>query len=145
MLAYRKKDAGGAVKVFSMLLRFWSYLFAMLVGLFAAGVSFVILISGADNYRLDMIPFAKGNAALMALLGLGLLGVLSGLLAVFGKARALLVIFAALAFFVLVYGYFVSPVYRFTGAAEAKGALWLAFGALGAFFGSLMQFRKSDA
>ena len=132
------------MKVFSLLLRLWSYLFAMLVGLFAAGVGFVILISGSSNYRLDMIPFAKGNAALLTLLGLGLLGVVSGLLAVFGKARALLVAFCLLALAVLLYGYFVSPVYHFSGAGEARGALWLSFGALGAFFGSLMQFRKGS-
>jgi hypothetical protein len=133
------------VKVIAMLLRFWSYLFAFVLGLFAAGVSAVLLISGSSNFRLDMLPFWKGESALYGLFAIGLLGAVSAILAILGKARALLVLFCAVAFALLVYGFYVSPVYRFQGAAEAKSILWVALGALVAVFGSLMQFRKERA
>lgn len=125
-----------------MLLRFWSYLFAFVLGLFAAGISAVLLISGSSNFRLDMLPFWKGESALYWLLAIGLLGAVSAVLAILGKARALLVLFCVIAFALLVYGYYVSPSYRFQGAAEAKSITWIALGALVAVFGSLMQFRK---
>lgn len=133
------------MKFFAMALRFWSYLFALLSGFLAAGIAAVLLISGASNYRFDMLPWFKDSAAVTALLVLGLFGIASAVLAFLGRAKPLLAVFCLLAFILLAYGYFLSPRYRFDGSSEAYGALALTFGALGAIFGSLMQFRRERA
>lgn len=131
------------MKLFAMLLRFYSYLFSLVFGLFVAGISAVLLISGARNYRFDMVPWIKGENVLYFLLAVGLIGALSAILAFLGKWKPLLVAFTFAAFALLVYGFFVSPVYRFYSADQAKAVAWLSFAALGAFFGSLMQYYPS--
>lgn len=131
------------MKLFAMLLRFFSYLFSLLFGLFLAGVSAVLLISGATNFRFDMVPWLKGHVVLYALFCAGLVGVLAAALALTGKWKPLLVAFTFVCFALLVYGFFVSPVYRFYSADQARSVAWLAFAALGAFAGSLMQYYPS--
>lgn len=128
------------MKLFAMLLRFFSYLFSLVFGLFLAGIAAVLLISGASNFRFDMVPWVKGGAVLYVLLGMGMAGALAAVLALLGKWKPLLVVFTFASFALLVYGFFVSPVYRFYSADQAKGVAWLAFAALGAFAGSLMQY-----
>ena len=61
------------MKIFALLLRYWSYIYSGLFGLFIAGIAAVLLISGAPNFRLSQIPFAQGTAALYLMLTLGLL------------------------------------------------------------------------
>ncbi len=131
------------MKLFAMLLRFFSYLFSLVFGLFVAGISVVLLISSAKNYRFEMVPWVKGENVLYFLLALGLIGALAAILALLGKWKPLLVAFTFAAFALLVYGFFVSPAYRFYSADQAQGVAWLAFAALGAFFGSLMQYYPS--
>ena len=128
------------MKLFAMLLRFFSYLFSLLFGLFLAGIAVVLLITGAKNYRFDMVPWFKGETVLYVLLGAGILGALAAVLALLGKWKPLLVAFTFASFVLLVYGFFVSPVYRFYGPDQAKSVAWLSFAALGAFIGSLMQY-----
>lgn len=133
------------MKFFAMALKFWSLLFALALGLFCAGIALVLLISGASNYRFDMLPWFKDSAAMYALLILGLLGISAAVLAFNGKAKPLLAVFCVLAFVLMTYGYFISPLYRFSGESEAWGAFFLTLGALGASFGALMQFQKQRA
>ena len=125
-----------------MLLRYYSIAFSLLFGLFMTGVAVVLLISGTANYRFEMLPFWKGNTVLYGLLSVGLLGIIASLLALMKKMKALLVLFTLVFAGLFIYGYFMNMAYRFGSAAEAKGMAWLAFGAIGAFFGALMQFEK---
>jgi hypothetical protein len=130
------------VKVVAMLLRFWSYLFALLFGLFLSGVALVLLISGSKNFRFTQMPYWEGSTALYGLLAIGVLGVLSAVLAALKGIRPLLLVWTLCLFALLVYGYFINIRHFFVfGAAEAKSAAWLSFGALGAFVGALMQYR----
>lgn len=131
------------MKLFAMLLRFFSYLFSLVFGVFIAGISVVLLISGAKNYRFEMVPWVKGENVLYFLLAAGLIGAAAAILALLGRWKPLLVAFTFAALAMLVYGFFVSPAYRFYSADQAKTAAWLAFAALGAFFGSLMQYYPS--
>jgi hypothetical protein len=133
---------GGFVRGLALILKFWSYLFALILGIFLTGMALVFMITDATNVKFDALPFWKGDTLIYWLLGLGLTGILAVVLAVLKKFKALLVLFTLAAFCLMVYGFFISPVYRFYGADPAKGAAWLAFGALGAFFGSLFQFEK---
>jgi hypothetical protein len=126
-----------------MVLRFYSCLFALILGFFMTGVSLILLISGSTNFKFDMLPFWKGSNALYGLLALGLLGIVAALLGFVRKVKPLLVIYTLALLALLLYGFFLSPVYRFTGDAEAKSVLWLALAALCAFLGSLMQFKEA--
>lgn len=128
-----------------MALKFYSILFSLVVGVFLAGLGLLSILTNAQNMKMDMLPFWKGETLWYGLLSLGLVGVLAAVLAVLKKAKILLVLFTLAGFGLVVYGYFLSPAYRFGGAAEAKGVLWFAFGMLGAFFGSLYQFEKRRA
>lgn len=131
------------MKIFALLLRYWSYIYSGLFGLFMAGIATVLLISGTPNFRLSQIPFAQGNAALYVLLAVGLTGIAAALLALLKGMRPLLLIWTLVVFILLVYGYFISPKHYFVlGASEARGAALIAFGGLGAFFGALMHYRK---
>ncbi len=131
------------MKILALLLRYWSYLFAGLFGIFVAGIAAVLLISGSSNFRLSQIPFWQGEPVLYGLLTLGILGLVGALLGLLKGMRPLLLVWTLLVFCLLVYGYFISPKHYFAlGAAEAKAAACLSFGALVAFFGALMQYRK---
>lgn len=125
-----------------MVLRFYSCLFALVLGLFMTGVSLVLLFSGSQNYKFDMLPFWKGESALYGLLSLGVLGVAVAALALLGRLKPFIVLYTLGAFALLVYGYFISPVYRFGGEAEAKNMLWLVLAAFAAFLASLMHLRS---
>ncbi|MBA3976173.1 MAG: hypothetical protein C0504_18355 [Candidatus Solibacter sp.] len=132
------------MKIFALLLRYWSYIYSGLFGLFTAGIAAVLLISGSPNFRLSQIPFAQGKTALYILLAIGLTGILAALLALLKGMRPLLLVWTLVVFILLVYGYFISPKHYFVlGASEARGAAWIAFGGLGAFFGALMHYRKN--
>lgn len=129
------------MKVLAMLLRFFSYLFSLLLGLFLSGVSLVLMIGGTSNFKFDMLPWFKGPAALYTLLGLGILGIAAAVLAILGKVKPLLVVFTLISFVLLVYGFFISPLYRFYGGADqAKSVLWISIAALCALIGALMQY-----
>ncbi len=125
-----------------MLLRYYSIAFSLIFGFFMTGVAAVLMLSGGSNYKFEMLPFWKGNSALYGLLAIGLLGLLAALLALMKKAKPLLVLFTLVFACIFVYGYFISPAYRFGGAAEAKTFVWVALAAVAAFLGSLMQFEK---
>lgn len=128
-----------------MALKFYSILFSFVVGVFLTGLGLLSILTSAQNMKMDMLPFWKGSSLWYGLLCLGLLGVIAALAAALKKAKVLLVVFTLAGFALVVYGYFLSAGYRFSGAAEAKGVLAFAFGMLGAFFGSLYQYEKSRA
>lgn len=122
-----------------VLLKFFSCLFTFVLGLVLSGLSLFFLFTRADNVKMGMLPLWTGEPLKYWMLGLGLLGIFSAVLAARNKVRILLVLFSLLALCLIVYGYFLGP-YRFSNAAEARNAGWFAFAALVAFLGSLMQF-----
>ena len=109
------------------------------------GVSVVLLLSGAQNFKFDMLPYWKGDTALYGLLALGLAGIVVAALAFRNKLKPLLVVYTLAAFALLVYGYFISPVYRFQGATEAQTTLLIVAAALVAFLASLMHLKSPES
>jgi hypothetical protein len=135
--------------VIGALLRIYSYLFHLLLALFLVGLALVVILShsqtegGSDAtlaLKLGMLPW-KGGALTYWLLGAGLLGLLSILLAWTGRFRFLFLLYALAAFGMMTRGYFVSD-YAFSGKDEFRMASWLTAGALLAIFGAWSQFRK---
>jgi hypothetical protein len=116
-------------------LRVYSWIFESLLCLLGIGVAIVSLTVGAaDPVQFDFLPWSQ--AALPAwLIGLGILGLLFVLLAILGRLRILLFLFAAAAFVLLAKGFFLST-HTFEGAAEMRTALWLVLGSLLAIIGA---------
>ena len=131
------------------LLRSYSYLYHLVLALFLLGLSLVVILSHSHTeggshatleLKLGMLPW-KGGALTHWLLGAGLLGLLSIVLAWTGKFRFLFVLYALAVFGMMLRGYFVSD-YTFSGKDEFRTAIWLTAGALLAIFGAWSQFRK---
>jgi hypothetical protein len=121
------------------LLRFYAYLFHLVLGLLLAGMALVAFTSGTD-LTLGMLPWQGASLTRAALL-LGLLGIICLALAVTGFARWLFPLWALFALIMMLRGFFLSS-YTFSGAGEFKSAVWLTIGALVAFVGSLSLFGR---
>jgi hypothetical protein len=126
--------------VIGALLRIFSYLYHFVLALFLLGLSLVAIASNSHTLNLGMLPW-KGSALTGWLFGVGLLGLLSVLLALAGKLRFLFLLYSLAVFGMMLRGYFVSG-YTFSGKDEFRMAIWLTAGALVAIFGSWSQFRK---
>ena len=120
--------------------RFYSYLYHLLLALFLFGLSLVAIASSSHTLNLGMLPW-KGSALSCWLFGAGLLGVLSVMLALAGKLRFLFLLYALAVFGMMLRGYFAGA-YAFSGKDEFRMAVWLTAGALLAVFGAWSQFRK---
>ena len=117
------------------LLRVYSWIFEALLCLLGIGVSIVSLTLGAaDPVGVDWLPWSPG--ALPAwLIGLGVLGLVFVFLAMVGRLRFLLFLFAAAVFALLAKGLFFTT-HTFEGPGEGRNSLLLVAGALLAFIGA---------
>ena len=117
------------------LLRVYSWIFETLLCLLAIGVSIVSLTVGAsDPVKFEWLPWNE-DALPTWLIGLGILGLVLVVLAILGRLRILLFLFAAGAFVMLAKGLFFST-NSFEGPGEARLALFVVLGSLLAFLGA---------
>jgi hypothetical protein len=121
------------------LVRIYSYLYHAALSLLLLGVSLVAIGSRSHTLKLDMLPW-KGRALSYWLLGAGVCGLASILLASMGKVRFLFLAYALGVFGVMFRGYFLGA-YAFSGRDEFRMAIWLTAGALGAILGAWPQWR----
>ena len=128
------------MRFLALVLRYWSCLFALLLGLFLTGLALMIFGFDIHNVDLAMLPWWKGSTLTLWLLGLGLAGILAGILALLNRLKPLLLVYSVAAFVIIVYGYFISSAYRFSGKDGALSAFYFALAALLAAIGSLTQF-----
>jgi hypothetical protein len=117
------------------LLRVYSWIFEALLCLLGIGVSIVSLTLGApDPVGIDWLPWSPG--ALPAwLIGFGILGLILVFLAMIGRLRILLFLFAAAVFALLAKGFFFTT-HSFEDPAEGRNSLLLVAAALLAFIGA---------
>ena len=116
-------------------LRVYSWIFEALLCLLAIGVAIVSLTIGvSDPVSLDWLPF---SAAMLPawLVGLGVLGLAFVILALMGRLRVLLFLFAIGVFVLVAKGLFFST-HTFENAAGARNALLFVIGALIAAIGA---------
>ncbi len=122
----------------ALLLRIYSFVFHMMLGVF-------LVTSAAISYRshrtmnLDMLPFPDENLLRDTVL-LGLIGIFCTLLSLTRTLKILFVLWTALAFYLMLKWFFLES-YVFDDAHQTRGAIWLTFGALGAFFGAAWAMR----
>ena len=101
----------------------------------AIAVAAVTVLSGDLNLKLGWLPWdAKNDTAW--LFGFGVLGFLLILLAIAGKLRILLFVFALAVFVLLAKGFFYGLGYSFENAGQAQNALILIGGAFLAWVGA---------
>ena len=123
----------GVVKA---LLRWFSYLFHGLLSLFLIGVSGLALATGVPSINLKMLPWS-GPTLVYVLLGGGLFGLLSVLLAMLKKFRLLFFLWSLAVTVVLIRGYLLGG-YRFA-PGEARTAAYLIAASLLALLGAWLQ------
>jgi hypothetical protein len=116
-------------------LRVYSWIFEVLLCLLAIGVSIVSLTVGAsDPVQMDWLPWS--GAALPAwLIGLGILGLVLVFLALIGRLRVLLFLFAVGVFALLAKGLFLGT-HTFEDATEGRNAALIVLAALVAMVGA---------
>jgi hypothetical protein len=121
------------------LMRYYSYLFHLILALFLLAVSGLALASGSPNLHLGMLPWT--GATLTRVLFFGALGgLVAVLLAMRGTLRILFLLWSLVVFLLLVKGYIFSG-YQFEGT-EYKTALYLIAASLIALPGAWFQLRR---
>jgi hypothetical protein len=137
------------LRVLGVLFRIYSYLYHLILALFLLGIATVAIVShlqahpheGGGSLTLAMLPW-KGHALVHWILGAGLFGLLSIMLAWMGKLRFLFLLYSLAVFGMMFRGYFLGG-YVFGGKDEFRMAIWLTVGALVAIVGAWSQFRRS--
>jgi len=124
----------------AVIMRYFSYLFHILLALFCIAVSSLALASGTPSLQLGMLPWTGNTLAYVLFFG-SLAGLLIVLLAMRGTLRTLFLVWSALVFVLLLKGYIFSG-YKFH-AGEFKTALCLIVASLLALAGAWFQFRRT--
>ncbi|MBV8817190.1 MAG: hypothetical protein JO022_02465 [Acidobacteriaceae bacterium] len=115
-----------------LILRVYAYLFHMILSLFLIGIALIADATGKP-LKMDVLPW-EGMKLNHWVLALGVLGILSVVLAITGLFRYLFPLWAFVVFVMLLRGFFLTP-YSFNGNFD--GAAWFTLGAFGAFLSSL--------
>jgi hypothetical protein len=124
------------LSVFKAIMRIFSYLFHAVLALFLLVVSVVALVSGPDTLHLGMLPWS-GTRLTYILFSGSLLGLLSVLLALFGKLRPLFFLWSLAVAVLLVKGYIFSHYRLWSG--ELDTAIYLIAASLAAVLGAWFQ------
>ena len=107
----------------------------------AVGVGSLAVLSPGAVLHIGWLPFEEHRMTGW-LLGLGIGGLLCVLLAILGRLRILLFLFALATTLILIKGLFLGP-YTFAGPSDAKGAAYLVAGSLLAVVGSFPPLATS--
>ena len=117
-----------------VLVRVFSYLYHLVLGLFLLGVGGLALFSGNLTLRLEMLPWEEPALSYLAFFG-ALAGLMSLALAVKGKTGLLFRLWALVIFVLMAYGYFFTR-YGFHSSGHFLNTVLLTLGALVAVLGS---------
>jgi hypothetical protein len=100
----------------------------------------IVSASSSTPLHLDQIGLSPDNA-LMGVFALGIVGLFSTLLALFGVFRYLFPLWAAFVVWLMIKGFFLSAA-TFSGPANFRWAILLTLASLLAFVGSLSALRS---
>src|SRR5579863_2578141 len=129
------------MRAIAWLLRVFCYLFHTILCLALLGVGVVAVHSDVTDMKIETLPWS-GVELNHWLIGLGLAGLLSVILAVSGKFRFLLTLWSIFVLGMIVRGGFFSSTVSFSGSEDFHNWLWMMGGAVVAFIGSLTAPRK---
>jgi len=128
------------MKMLHATMRFYSYLFTLLISVFLTGFGAVAYISGLHNWKIDTFIWT-GQELSTAMLAVGITGGISVLLAFFNVFRYLLPLVTLGLFGLSVYGFIVQG-YKIEGLEGLQWLLAFIVGAGGSFLCSLMEFKR---
>jgi hypothetical protein len=120
-------------------MRYYSYLFHLVLALFLLAVSGLALASGSPNLRFGMLPWT-GQTLIYVLFFGALAGLITVFLAMKGTLRVLFLLWSAAVAILLIRGYIFSG-YKFE-AGEFKTAVYLIVASLIALPGAWFQLRR---
>jgi hypothetical protein len=123
-----------------LIMRYFSFLFHLLLIFFLIAVSGLAMASGTPSLNLKMLPWAGTTLNYVLFFG-ALAGLLTILLAVRGKLRVLFLLWSLIVAVLLVKGYVFSG-YKF-GTGEFKTAIYLIVASLIAVLGAWFQLRHT--
>ena len=129
------------VRILRPILHLYTYLFLAFLALFLLGIAIVGSLAGTSSIDLGVLPWT-GSRLLRALFIYNGFGLLAVILAVRGKARILLPIYASAVVFHIFRGYYWAP-YGYDGMDHFKSVLWLTLAAVVAFLGAISQWRAA--
>jgi len=124
------------VEAVKLIMRYFSYLYHLVLVLFLIAVSGLALASGTPSLNLGMLPWSGNTLTYVVFFG-ALAGLLTVLLAVRKKLRVLFLVWSVLVAVLLVKGYIFSG-YKFH-SGEFKIAIYLIVGSLIALAGAWFQ------
>lgn len=99
-------------------------------------LSLAVLMSGSNNFTLDLIPWWTGRELAKWLLGAGLAGLAITWMVFKGRMPALMVLWTLGVFGTLVYGFYLSN-YKYDDWAHFRSSLNVTGGALAACIGAI--------
>jgi len=127
------------VEVLRALVRLFSYLYHGLLCLFLLAISGMALLTDMHSLQLDMLPW-KGTSLTYWVLGSGLLGLATLVLALRGTLPSLFFVWSLAVLVMLVKGYVFSGFFFDTG--EFRTAIFLILGALIATCGAWYRMTR---
>jgi hypothetical protein len=132
------------MRAIAWLLRVFCYLFHTILSFALLALGGLAALAGAPHMKLETLPW-QGTQLNNWLIGLGVAGLLSVLLAVTGKLRLLLPLWSMYVVVMLVKGVFLTPSVTFEGQSDFHNWLWLIGGAVLALLGSFSLLGKRRA
>jgi len=123
------------MRAIAWLLRVFCYLFHTILSLAMLALGVLAVQSNVTDMKLETLPW-QGLQLNHWLVGLGIAGLLSVLLALTGWLRFLLPLWSIYVLGMLVKGVFLSPAVSFDGPHDFHNWLWLIAGAVLALIGS---------
>ncbi len=122
-----------------LLLRLFSFIFHLPLALFLFALGVFGVLDSAWRMSIDFLPWS-GKTLVYALLGIGLLGLVSIYMAARGKMKFIFALYSLLAFVLIVNAVFFST-HRYPDVASFRWAVGFAAGGFGAFMGALVHLR----
>jgi len=123
------------------LLRVFSYIFLAIHSLVALALSAVIVASPHDRVKIAWLPW-EGESLGAVLAVFGLVGLILVFLAVIGRARILLMLFALISLLILTRGFFFTS-WHFSRHEDFQNAFHFVVGFLLAFIGAIPMGRNN--
>jgi hypothetical protein len=123
----------------ALVLRVYSFVFHLTLSTFLLGVT-LLDYRTHQTINLDILPFTYDNVLRDTLL-LALAGMGCTLLALSARFKFVFVVWTVVAWYLMLKWFFLTG-YIFDDARQSRGAVWLSFGALGAFFGAAWAMKS---
>jgi hypothetical protein len=130
------------LRAIGLLLRFYSYLFHLAISFFFLFLAAVSLVYSAQLH-LDAIGLSERNAV-FGVVVLGIVGLISTLLALTGTFRLLFPLWAAFIVWLMIKGFFLSAM-KFSGPSGFGWAALWTLGGVAAFIGAAWTLRRRRA